>query len=81
MKIKLLKDTELTITTHFNEDGEPVEEIEVFKAGAVLEFDLIDYPLRFIGGVLVPDTNIWNVQFGDGSMAFGVSREWFEIVE
>lgn len=81
MKIKLLQDTELTIVTHLNEEDEPVEVNELFKAGTVLECDLIDHPERMVEGNFVLDTSLWNVQFGDGSMTFGVSREWFEIVE
>jgi hypothetical protein len=80
MKLKFIVDCELNIVTQLNEEQEPIETVEVFRIGEIIECDLIDHPERMVEGEFIPDTNLWNVQFGDGSMAFGVSREWFEII-
>lgn len=81
MKLKFITDCEACIVTNLDENEDPIEEIELFSKGCVIECDLIDYAERMIGGKLTPDKSLWNVQFGDGSMVFGLSREWFEIVE
>lgn len=82
MKKRFTGDTELIIVTNLNEADEPDEEIEVFRKGEEIEFDVIDHPQRFDMdiGKLVEDTSLINIQFGDGSMAFGVDLEWLEDV-
>ena len=76
MKATFNCDVELTIVTNLNQDDEPEEEQEFFKKGTPITFDLIDYAERVVDGNLVPDKDLWNIQFGDGSMAFCVSKEW-----
>lgn len=79
MKATLACDVELTIVTGLNRAEEPIEEIEVFRKGGEIDFDLVDHPQRVEGDKLVDDTRFWNIQFPDGSMAFGVSREWLVV--
>jgi hypothetical protein len=85
MKAILTCDVELTLVTGLNREQEPIEEIEVFRKGTELDFDLIDYGTRFKydevtqKGEWVEDRTFWNIQFPDGSMVFGVSCEWLEI--
>ena len=79
MKLKFNRDVQLEIVERVENDT-PVESQEVFRAGDTIDVDLIDHPFRMVGERLLPDPTIWNVQFGDGSMAFGVSREWFDIL-
>ena len=81
MKAILTCDVEFTVVTGLGQDNEPLEEIEVFRAGAQLEFDVIDHPLRMQNGSLEPDHNFWNIQFGNGSMVFGAAKEWFKVVD
>lgn len=78
-KLKFNRDVEL-ITCDSIDDGEPVYGSEIFDAGEEVEVDLIGYPERFDGTKLVEDTSEWNIQFGDGTVALGVSREWFDII-
>ena len=81
MIVRFNQPVELTLVDRLGEDDEPIESTETFAAGDVVEFDLIDYPDHLVNGELVPDLNLWNVQFGNGSMCFGVSREWFDLVD
>jgi len=79
MKAKLIQDCEFEIVTDIEND-EPVWGLpEFFKAGTVLEFDIVDHPEKFVGDKLVEDKTLWNIQFGDGTMAMGVSCEWFGL--
>jgi hypothetical protein len=79
MKATLACDVELTLVTGLDRAEEPIEEIEVFRKGREIDFDLIDYAQRMEGDKLVDDPRFWNIQFPDGSMAFGVSREWLVV--
>lgn len=81
MKIKFKELVQLNIVTHLNDNEEPNDELETFQVGEVIEVDLIDYAERVsTTGKLVEDKDLWNVQFGNGSMAFGVSTKWFDVV-
>lgn len=85
MKATLACDVELTIVTGLNRAEEPIEEIEVFRKGREIDFDLVDYGTRFKWdeatqkGEWVEDQGFWNIQFPNGAMAFGVSREWLVV--
>lgn len=85
MKVKFLVLCEIEVYETVEEaaEGDMLEEgqTEVFLPGQEADFDIVDHPLRFNGTDLVEDPNILNVQFGDGSVAFGISREWFEEVD
>ena len=78
MKIKFNRDCELEIVERIGDDGEPVwTGPELFRAGTEIEVDLIDHPEGIVNGTLEPDTDLWNIQFGNGSMAMAVNRHWF----
>lgn len=82
MKVRFTDSCEIEVFESFDEaldDGET--STEIFREGDEAEFDILDSPLRFDGNDLVPDDSIVNVQFGDGSVAFGLSRSWFEELE
>ena len=79
MKIKFVCPVEIEVFESFDEaldDGET--STEAFQAGDIVEFDVIDHPQRMIDGQLVDDINTVNVQFGNGSVSFGISKEWYE---
>jgi hypothetical protein len=83
MKVRFVTKCEIEIFDSFDEaldDGETSDEI--FDVGDITYFNLLDPPLRFDGKGFIPDKDNVNVQFDDGSVAFGISRTWFEeIVE
>ena len=79
MKATLIQDCEFEIVKGIEND-EPVWGLpEFFKAGTVLEFDIVSHPEKLIDGELVEDKSFWNIQFGDGTMAMCVSCEWFGL--
>lgn len=81
MKVQFVTACEIEVFETFDEaldDGETCT--QVFNEGDKAEFDVLDSPLRFDGNNLVPDDSTVNVQFGDGSVAFGLSRSWFEEI-
>jgi len=81
MKVKFTNETELEIIESYDEALDDAEStITAFKKDSVVEFDVFGYGERMIDGELVEDRNLLNVQFADGSVAFGVSTEWFEQV-
>lgn len=69
--VRVVQDCEMTIHSS-EEDEEGVGKI--FRVGDILEFFVVDHPE--IGGQ--ESVAHANIQFPDGSMAFGVSGEWFE---
>jgi len=80
MKATLVKDVELAIVEGLDKDDEPIfGPPMVCRAGETLEFDIVDHPQRFVNGKFEDDTSLWNIQFGDGDMACGVSCEWFGL--
>jgi hypothetical protein len=82
MKVKLRKDTELEVSTGYDEEGDIANtETESYAAGTELEFEIVDFAQRMVDGKLVDDPDTWNIQLGDGSVAFGVSKDWFDIIE
>jgi hypothetical protein len=76
--VRFLVDCEITICEN-TEDEEGSQ--TTFKIGETADFDVIDHPLRWNGQGFVEDLDMVNVQFGDGSVAFGISKEWYEITE
>jgi len=81
MKVQLLKDIEIEVIESFDAALDDAESVtEVFKTGETIEFDVTDHPLRMIDGELKEDPDTINVQFGDGSVAFGLSLEWFKVI-
>lgn len=80
MIARLLVDAEFEVTANFDEENDfPETESQLFKKGTELDFEVVDYGQFAITGK--DDPNCWNIQFPDGSVAFGCSREWFEILE
>lgn len=70
MKIRFRNDTELELVTDFDEKTEHAEtEKQAWKAGEVEECDLLeDRELEV------------DVQFGDGSCCYGLTKDLFDIV-
>ena len=68
---RVVSDCEMTI--HSSPEDESGE-VKVFVAGTVLEFFVVDHPM--VNGK--ESTELANIQFPDGSMAFGVSGSWFK---
>lgn len=69
MKIKFLKDIELTVVDGFDEatDNITSETIESFKAGETVEVDILERKVK----------SYVDLQFEDGSVAFGILRNSF----
>ena len=75
MKVKFTTACEIDI-----HETEEIFTTEVFNPGDTADFDIIDHPLRFDGKNFVPDPNLVNVQFGDGTVALGLDKAWFEVI-
>ncbi len=71
MKIKWLKDVTITCVESYDEKNGMVDETdESFVKDEVTEFDIFDDR-----GITV------NIQFGDGSVAYGVPKSIYEVIE
>jgi hypothetical protein len=72
--IAFKKDIELTVVTEFDEATDNItgEEKDIFKAGEPVDADILDRGDN--------TENYVDLQFGDGSMAFGVERSSFDIL-
>jgi hypothetical protein len=82
MKVKWKVPVELEVIESFDKAMDDVDSYtERFNAGEVTEFDIFGYAERFVKGKLKEDKTLPNIQFGDGSVTFGVSTEWFEVIE
>ena len=69
------------IIENYDESTDDIEQYtEVFMVGDKVEFDIVDHPNRIVNGKLVPDETRINIQFGDGSVAFGLKQEWFKLI-
>ena len=81
MRVKFLVDCEIEIIEGFNELADEAEPTtEVFRVGDEVEFDVFDSPQRFNGQDLEDHPDMVNVQFGDGSVAYCLSKEWYEVM-
>ena len=86
MRVRFLERCEIEVWEDYDEvldDGET--RTEIFQIGEETEFDLIDYGQRMMPDEngeydLRPDPDVLNVQFGDGSVALGLSRSWFTVI-
>ena len=73
MKLKFLSDSELEIVTDYDAVYErPVTENQAFVAGTVVEVDITD---------VNEEHRVFDMQFGDGSMAYNMQPGWFQVVE
>ena len=71
MKIKWLDEIELSVVYNYDEKNEIADEgIEIVQKGEVNEVDILDDE----GGKV-------DIQFGNGSATFGVSKKYFEIID
>jgi len=73
--ITFKSDTELEVVTNFDEATDTITgmETETFKAGEKVDAEIIDD--RDEKGELFVD-----LQFGDGSVAYGVQRACFDVI-
>lgn len=81
MKVQFVVDCEIEVFESADEALEDAETTtETFNVGDTAEFDIFGVPQRFDGSNFVDDTENVNVQFGDGSVAFGLGRCWFKEI-
>jgi len=78
--ISFKNDTELTLVTSFDEKTDTItgEETETFKAGEPVDAEIIEdesTSLEEKGEQFV------TLEFGDGSVAFGVQRDCFTVLD
>jgi len=67
MKAKWLQDVDLNVVESYDEKTDTtVESSEAFKKDEVVEFDIFDDRGDSV-----------NIQFGDGSVAYGVFKKFF----
>lgn len=72
MKIKWLETVNLTIVMDHDEESDTIlDDTITINSGEIDEIDIVGNSKE--GEV--------DIQFGDGSVAFGVSKKWYEIVE
>lgn len=82
MKVEFLLDCEIEVIESFDEAMDDAESTtELFHKGDQTEFDILDHPQRFNGDEFEDHPTMVNVQFGDGSVAFGLSCEWYKEIE
>jgi hypothetical protein len=71
MKVKWLQRVNLTVVESYDAKHDKTEESsEVFEKDEVTEFDIFDDRGETV-----------NIQFGDGSVAYGVPKALYEVVE
>lgn len=70
--IKFKQDTTLTVVSGFDEETDNIteESEDTFKKGEAVDADIVDDDGPFV-----------DLQFGDGSVCYGVQRESFEVIE
>lgn len=72
VQCQIAEDCELVIYKNEDDGTE-----KLFKKGTPVEFLVVDHPFKFNGIDFVEDRELINVQFNDGSIAFGCSVDWF----
>lgn len=77
MLVEFVESCEIEICNNLDEFDNAETETEIFRVGDQAEFDIIDHPSKFNGE---EDLEHVNVQFGDGSVAFGLSVNWYKII-
>lgn len=77
MIVRFVKKCEITICQD-TEDADGIN--RVFDIGETVNFTVFDHPERLVNGEWIPDTNFANVQFDNGSVAFGISKDWYEEI-
>lgn len=71
MRIKWLEPIELEVVENYDEQFDFVEStIEIFNEEDEIEIDIFG-----------EEDESGDIQFEDGSLAFGVSKSWFQIKE
>lgn len=72
MKIRFTKDSEIEVVEYYDEENDKaVTTKEIFKKDEVTEIDILNDERN--------DGTI-DVQFGDGTVCFGLLKECFEII-
>lgn len=72
MNIKFLQDIEVETVVGLEQDGNPIVESDHFKVGEeAYDVELLDVNAAF---------KTVSIQFGDGSVAFGVPNISFELI-
>ncbi len=76
--IAFKKDTELIVVTEFDETTDNItgEEKDTFKAGEPVDAEILATEILPDGKV----SEFVDLQFGDGSVAFGVQRASFDVL-
>ncbi|MAE81288.1 MAG: hypothetical protein CMB80_01040 [Flammeovirgaceae bacterium] len=75
MKIKWLQQVELEVVTEFDENADKITGSYCQRV-EIDEVDEIDLDDAWVEG-----NDFVDMQFGDGSMAYSVSKEYFEVLE
>lgn len=71
MKVKWLQDVSLNVIEHYDEETDTADEYaECFKKDEVTEFDIFEDRGDSVC-----------IQFGDGSVVYGVPKSLYEIIE
>lgn len=71
MKLKFVKDCELEVVENYDETDDVTDSaLEIFKAGEVIDVDSENESEQY-----------WDIQFGDGSVAFCVQKALTEVLE
>jgi len=72
--IKFKQDTTLQVIEGYDEENDNItEEVEeTFKEGELVDADIVSDD---------DDSDYVDIQFGDGSVAFRIQRDCFEVVE
>jgi hypothetical protein len=71
MKVKVITQIQIEVIESYDEENDFVDStLEVFSIGEILEFDIFDN-----------SSGVWDIQFGNGSVAYSVNPEWFEVLE
>lgn len=71
LKLEVLEDFSVDVTTHMISEDEANIENESFKKGDILEVEVLDET----------DSKYTEIQFGDGSMAYQLPKNLFKAIK
>ena len=73
LKVRWLQDVELEVVNSYDEETDTTDtEDQIFRKDEITEFDVFD---------VREDTQTINVQFGNGSVVYGLPVKLFTIVQ
>jgi hypothetical protein len=82
MKIQFNQSCEIEVWNNYDEILDSVDySTALFNSGDIVEFEVFGHPEKFNGKTFEEDTELFNVKFNDGSVAYGISKDWFTILE